>query len=354
MAKEKEQQAAEEESEAEEVKPTPKKNGRVRSTSRGKSIPELRILFSRIDKDGNETIDIEEMADAMKGYGMDMSFDDIVNMVTVADTNEDGVISFDEFINVMDKVVEFQASPEWSMAYARMVDSLKLQRLSPRNSTNDNDTTTADAINVAKVVDAKPINVSGLAKTYETKQQQVSKALTHLWSGELQNRWDRKDDDPSLKVLSLLYNTNERFWVNFKRNLKIIFMISVLIIALIFGAKAPLAIVPLSIISFFVCALLAYFFAYSEYRKWQDELSNYTWFLGLSDVGADATMRDYVTDSFVQKRLADRRLRDIQTQNDRNTAAILAGQINSTRHIKKQNWWGRKEQLGGWGGENYY
>jgi Ca2+-binding EF-hand superfamily protein len=67
---------------------------------------QLRQLFDLFDEDKNGTISAEELEKAMKGYGKALSRDDVLKMMKQADANNDGVIDFKEFTQLMGSTFE--------------------------------------------------------------------------------------------------------------------------------------------------------------------------------------------------------------------------------------------------------
>ncbi|GMH01059.1 hypothetical protein Nepgr_002898 [Nepenthes gracilis] len=65
---------------------------------------EIFRIFDRIfDHDGNGIITAAELAGAMAKVGQPLTYRELTEMITEADTNGDGVISFNEFASVMAK-----------------------------------------------------------------------------------------------------------------------------------------------------------------------------------------------------------------------------------------------------------
>jgi Ca2+-binding EF-hand superfamily protein len=58
-------------------------------------------LFDSIDEDGSGEIDVDELFEAVKKTGLEsISMDQVKKMVRIADTDGDGLISKDEWINL--------------------------------------------------------------------------------------------------------------------------------------------------------------------------------------------------------------------------------------------------------------
>ncbi|XP_035692248.1 calmodulin-beta-like [Branchiostoma floridae] len=61
----------------------------------------LQETFSKHDKDGNGVLDKEELKEAIKSIGMVHSDKHIDFMVKIADKNGDGVIQYEEFVEII-------------------------------------------------------------------------------------------------------------------------------------------------------------------------------------------------------------------------------------------------------------
>ena len=58
-------------------------------------------VFKCFDRDGNGYITAAELAGAMAKMGQPLTYRELTEMITEADTDGDGVISFNEFASVM-------------------------------------------------------------------------------------------------------------------------------------------------------------------------------------------------------------------------------------------------------------
>lgn len=61
----------------------------------------LRALFKNIDEDGDGTIDISELGNALRAQGISITDARVTKLVTVADENYDGMLEIDEFLKAM-------------------------------------------------------------------------------------------------------------------------------------------------------------------------------------------------------------------------------------------------------------
>ncbi|CAL0308017.1 unnamed protein product [Lupinus luteus] len=64
---------------------------------------ELQELFEYFDRDGNGYITAAELSRAMAKMGHHLTYRELAGMITEADSNGDGVISFNEFATIMAK-----------------------------------------------------------------------------------------------------------------------------------------------------------------------------------------------------------------------------------------------------------
>lgn len=63
-----------------------------------------------MDKDKGGTISVEELHQLMIMLGMDVTVDEVDDMVTEIDANNDGEIQFEEFLAVMSKKMKATCS----------------------------------------------------------------------------------------------------------------------------------------------------------------------------------------------------------------------------------------------------
>ena len=62
-------------------------------------LEELKQMFIMYDKDKSGTLDLKEVLTATKAVGYDQ--DEVMTLISEADTNKDSVICFDEFVQLM-------------------------------------------------------------------------------------------------------------------------------------------------------------------------------------------------------------------------------------------------------------
>lgn len=62
---------------------------------------DIRAAFDSFDKDGNGSIDKDEIAKVCEELGVDASGSEIADLLKEADENGDGKISFEEFKNAV-------------------------------------------------------------------------------------------------------------------------------------------------------------------------------------------------------------------------------------------------------------
>ena len=66
----------------------------------------IQYLFVLFDKDGNGHLDATEFRDVMVGHGAKMSDTDIDLMFQMADINQDGMVTYDEFAGMMNLLMD--------------------------------------------------------------------------------------------------------------------------------------------------------------------------------------------------------------------------------------------------------
>ncbi|KAK7304208.1 hypothetical protein RJT34_15329 [Clitoria ternatea] len=75
----------------------------------------LHAVFKCFDRDGNGYITAAELAGTMAKMGQPLTYRELTEMITEADTDGDGVISFNEFASVMGRSTnEFLGLVSWS------------------------------------------------------------------------------------------------------------------------------------------------------------------------------------------------------------------------------------------------
>ncbi|XP_069114967.1 calmodulin-like [Argopecten irradians] len=67
-------------------------------------LAEYREAFDMFDKDGSGSITIEEMVTVMKELGQSADEEELKAELTAMDTNKDGTIEFDEFLETLKKM----------------------------------------------------------------------------------------------------------------------------------------------------------------------------------------------------------------------------------------------------------
>ena len=65
----------------------------------------LKQAFMYFDKDGSGKISLDELKDAMQGNGQDLEDDVFMDIMAEGDENGDGEIDFEEFKNMMKKLL---------------------------------------------------------------------------------------------------------------------------------------------------------------------------------------------------------------------------------------------------------
>nr|XP_012421844.1 PREDICTED: calmodulin-like protein 5 [Odobenus rosmarus divergens] len=61
-------------------------------------VAEFKAAFSRFDKNGDGTINTQELGAVMQALGKDLSEAELKELIALVDTDSDGVISFQEFL----------------------------------------------------------------------------------------------------------------------------------------------------------------------------------------------------------------------------------------------------------------
>ncbi|KAM5338852.1 calmodulin-alpha-like [Glossophaga mutica] len=66
-------------------------------------VAEFKAAFTRFDKNGDGTINVQELGDVLKALGQNPTEDELKNIIAQVDTDGDGAISFPEFLAAMVK-----------------------------------------------------------------------------------------------------------------------------------------------------------------------------------------------------------------------------------------------------------
>jgi Ca2+-binding EF-hand superfamily protein len=69
----------------------------------GPSEDEIRVVFDQFDADGSGFIDAAEIRAICEQLGVTPPYEDVYNIVAEADDNNDGKVSFDEFMKIIDR-----------------------------------------------------------------------------------------------------------------------------------------------------------------------------------------------------------------------------------------------------------
>ncbi|XP_054446763.1 calmodulin-like [Pteronotus mesoamericanus] len=66
-------------------------------------VAEFKAAFTRFDKNGDGTINVQELGDVLRTLGQNPTEDELKNIIAQVDTDGDGAISFPEFLAAMAK-----------------------------------------------------------------------------------------------------------------------------------------------------------------------------------------------------------------------------------------------------------
>jgi calmodulin len=69
---------------------------------RRQSKPDLEAAFKKYDADGNGFLSMDEIQNIMSNMGRHMTRNEIKSMIQSLDSNNDGKLSFDEFVKMFD------------------------------------------------------------------------------------------------------------------------------------------------------------------------------------------------------------------------------------------------------------
>jgi len=67
---------------------------------------EMRVVFNSFDTDGNGFLDKNELKNAFKDFKGGLTDGEIEALMLEADFNDDGQISFEEFVALIDKIAK--------------------------------------------------------------------------------------------------------------------------------------------------------------------------------------------------------------------------------------------------------
>jgi calmodulin len=80
-----------------------KKTGRRKSQLTKEELSQLKSAFKFFDKDGNGTVEPEEIGEVMQVLGLEITNEELADIMADLDENGDGVMDFDEFVVMMDR-----------------------------------------------------------------------------------------------------------------------------------------------------------------------------------------------------------------------------------------------------------
>eukprot|EP01083_Nonionella_stella_P022567 62413_1 len=86
-----------------QVQGPPKNSGRRPSQLSPDELAHLKAAFKFFDADGNGTVEPEEISAVMKVLGVDLTLEELKDIMSSLDENGDGVMDFNEFVTMMDR-----------------------------------------------------------------------------------------------------------------------------------------------------------------------------------------------------------------------------------------------------------
>ena len=78
-------------------------SGRRPSQLSQDELSQLKAAFKFFDKDGNGTVEPEEISQVLKALGLEMTDEELKDIMSSLDENGDGVMDFQEFVQMMDR-----------------------------------------------------------------------------------------------------------------------------------------------------------------------------------------------------------------------------------------------------------
>lgn len=249
-----------------------------------KPIPELRVIFTKIDTNKNQLIDVDELMSVLNTYDS-TPIEDVIKLIQEADTDEDGQISFEEFIDIMDKAAEHGGtSKQWRKAYDIITETIVISKPA--------------ASGAGSLLDKKDETPKETVSEAMMKRRLIKEAMTKDHKEAL-NSWIRRDADPSVEVVEFLFDS-DKYMAAYN--------------ACTFGWTGLLAL----FLSFPPVYIGLIYWPYFFIRLWwtypgpspipKDDIM---FFLSLPDVSALATYTDYMQHPVMQQRRRTKRIRSL-------------------------------------------